>query len=81
MEALQAATATSWEDDALHAFFVQQKPLGELEKMHLVWMDFERGGVCVLLSLGISSASPLCHAHLVELTFSWLSCPREQIFL
>lgn len=51
------------------------------EKMPLVCMDYGHGGVCVLLSPGICSASPPCHAHLVKLTFSWLLCPREQKFL
>lgn len=32
LQALQAATATSWGDDALHAFTVQQKAQAELQK-------------------------------------------------
>lgn len=41
LRALQAATATSWGDDALHAFIVKQKTRAELEKnafgLHAFW--------------------------------------------
>lgn len=40
LRALQAATATSWGDDALHAFTVQQKGIDRAVKKRrwLVWM-------------------------------------------
>lgn len=82
VRALQAATATSWGDDALHAFIVQQKTLPELGKNAFGFcMDFGHGSVYVLLPPGIGSASPPCHAHLVKLTCSWLLGPAEQKFL
>lgn len=68
-KALQAATATLWGDDALHAFIVQQKTRAELEKnafgLHGFWTWW---CVCSTLSpswricalRGICSASPPC---------------------
>lgn len=82
LRALQAATATSWGDGALHAFAVQQKAQAELQKkMPLVCVDVGHGGVSVLLSPGMCPASPPCHASLAKLTFSWLLHLGEQEFL
>lgn len=58
--ALQAATATSWGDDALHAFTVQQKAQAELEKKVFGLCGYwTRWLVCSALSRDVPCLTPL----------------------